>query len=186
MSLQGAADGCFYHVRTARAIVVEIALKIAGAIVLYIVGRWLIGLVGMLIPRALERQKIEPTAVRYIGSTINVALNKLPVIGILGYFGVETTSFAALIAALGIAIGAASGGSLSNVAVGVFILVLRPLKVGNYEPGGKVGDTVPAARPCVHANHYWLAHFDTSKAIRDTLVRVGNPVAEAYMRTRGA
>jgi small conductance mechanosensitive channel len=129
---------------TAKPIVIALALKVAGAIVLYIIGRWLIGLVGTLINKALERQKIEPTVVRYIGNTINVALNILLVIGILGYFGVETTSFAALIAALGIAIGAAWGGLLSNFAAGVFILVLRPFKVGDYVLAGEVEGTVRA------------------------------------------
>ena len=66
------------------------------------------------------------------------------VIGILGYFGFETTSFAALIAALGIAIGAAWGGLLSNFAAGAFILVLRPFKVGDYVLVGGVEGTVRA------------------------------------------
>jgi len=129
---------------SAKPIVIAMALKVVGAIVLYIVGRWLIGIVGSLINKALERQKIEPTVVRYIGNTINVVLNVLLVIGILGYFGVETTSFAALIAALGIAIGAAWGGLLSNFAAGVFILVLRPFKVGDYVLAGDVEGTVRA------------------------------------------
>ena len=77
-------------------------------------------------------------------NTITVALNILLVIGILGYFGVETTSFAALIAALGIAIGAAWGGLLSNFAAGAFILVLRPFKVGDYVLAGEVEGTVRA------------------------------------------
>ena len=129
---------------TAKPIVIAFAFKVAGAIILYIVGRWLIGLVGTLINKGLERQKIEPTVIRYIGNTISVALNILLVIGILGYFGVETTSFAALIAALGIAIGAAWGGLLSNFAAGVFILVLRPFKVGDYVLAGDVEGTVRA------------------------------------------
>ena len=82
--------------------------------------------------------------IRYIGNTISVALNVLLVIGILGYFGVETTSFAALIAALGIAIGAAWGGLLSNFAAGAFILVLRPFKVGDFVEAGDVTGTVRA------------------------------------------
>jgi len=129
---------------TARPVVIAFALKVAGAVVLYIIGRWLIGIVGSLITKALERQKVEPTVIRYIGNTINVALNVLLVIGILGYFGVETTSFAALIAALGIAIGAAWGGLLSNFAAGAFILVLRPFKVGDYVLAGEVEGTVRA------------------------------------------
>jgi small conductance mechanosensitive channel len=111
---------------TAKPALIAVGFKVVGAIVLYIVGRWLIGVAGTLIQKSLERQKVEPTVVRYIGNAIGVALNILLVIGILGYFGVETTSFAALIAALGIAIGAAWGGLLSNFAAGAFILVLRP------------------------------------------------------------
>ncbi|MFO1413672.1 MAG: mechanosensitive ion channel family protein [Burkholderiales bacterium] len=129
---------------TARPVVIAFALKVAGAVVLYIIGRWLIGIVGAVINKALERQKVEPTVIRYIGNTINVALNVLLVIGILGYFGVETTSFAALIAALGIAVGAAWGGLLSNFAAGAFILVLRPFKVGDYVLAGDVEGTVRA------------------------------------------
>jgi small conductance mechanosensitive channel len=132
----------FYE--TSKPIVFAFALKVLGAIVLYIVGRWLIGVVSSLVTRALERQKIEPTVIRYIGNTITVALNVLLVIGILGYFGVETTSFAALIAALGIAIGAAWGGLLSNFAAGAFILVLRPFKVGDFVEAGEVTGTVRA------------------------------------------
>jgi len=129
---------------TAKPIVVAVGLKVAGAIVIYIIGRWLIGVAGSLIQAALERQKIEPTVIRYIGNTIAVALNVLLVIGILGYFGVETTSFAALIAAIGIAIGAAWSGLLANFDAGAFILVLRPFKVGDYVLAGDVEGTVRA------------------------------------------
>jgi small conductance mechanosensitive channel len=123
---------------------IAMGLKVLGAIAIYIVGRWLIGVASSLITRALERQKVEPTIVRYNANVIGVALNILLVIGILGYFGVETTSFAALIAALGIAIGAAWGGLLSNFAAGAFILVLRPFKVGDYVLAGEVEGTVRA------------------------------------------
>ena len=129
---------------SAKPALVAIGLKVIGAIVIYIVGRWLIGIVGTLIQKALERQKVEPTVIRYIGNTIAVALNVLLVIGILGYFGVETTSFAALIAALGVAIGAAWSGLLANFAAGAFILVLRPFKVGDYVLAGDVEGTVRA------------------------------------------
>ena len=84
---------------SAKPALVAFGLKVAVAIVLYIVGRVLIGFAGTLIQKALERQKVEPTVIRYIGNAITVALNILLVVGILGYFGVETTSFAALIAA---------------------------------------------------------------------------------------
>ena len=129
---------------TSKPFIVATGLKILGAIVIYIVGRMLIGLIGTLITKAMERQKIEPTVIRYMANAVAVALNVMLVVGILGYFGVETTSFAALIAALGIAIGAAWGGLLSNFAAGAFILVLRPFKVGDYVLAGEVEGTVRA------------------------------------------
>ena len=102
----------------------------------------LIGFASSLVMKAMERQKVEPTVIRYIGSIITVALNIILVVAILGYFGVETTSFAALVAGLGIAVGAAWGGLLSNFAAGAFILVLRPFKVGDYVVAGEVEGTV--------------------------------------------
>jgi small conductance mechanosensitive channel len=129
---------------TAKPILVAFGLKVLGAIAVYIAGRWLIGLASSLIQKALERQKVEPTVIRYIGSVITVALNIILVVSILGYFGVETTSFAALVAGLGIAVGAAWGGLLSNFASGAFILVLRPFKVGDYVVAGEVEGTVRA------------------------------------------
>jgi small conductance mechanosensitive channel len=127
---------------TAGPMLIAFGLKLLGAIAAYIVGRMLIGFASNLVLRALERQKVEPTVIRYIGSIITVALNIILVVAILGYFGVETTSFAALVAGLGIAVGAAWGGLLSNFAAGVFILVLRPFKVGDYVLAGDVEGTV--------------------------------------------
>jgi small conductance mechanosensitive channel len=127
---------------TAGPMLIAFGLKLLGAIAAYIVGRMLIGFASNLVQRALERQKVEPTVIRYIGSIITVALNIILVVAILGYFGVETTSFAALVAGLGIAVGAAWGGLLSNFAAGVFILVLRPFKVGDYVLAGDVEGTV--------------------------------------------
>lgn len=117
-------------------------LKAIGAIAVWIVGRWLIGLAVRLVSAALTRQKVDPTLLRYIGNIISVALNIILVVAILGYFGVETTSFAALVAAMGIAIGAAWGGLLANFAAGAFLIVLRPFKVGDYVKAGGIEGTV--------------------------------------------
>ena len=100
------------------------------------------GFASNLVIRAMERQKVDATVIRYVGSLISVTLNIILVVAILGYFGVETTSFAALAAGLGIAVGAAWGGLLSNFAAGAFILVLRPFKVGDYVVAGEVEGTV--------------------------------------------
>jgi len=127
---------------TARPMLIAFGLKVVGAIAAYIIGRMLIGFASSIVVRVLERQRVEPTVIRYIASVITVALNIILVVAILGYFGVETTSFAALVAGLGVAIGAAWGGLLSNFAAGVFILVLRPFKVDDYVLAGEVEGTV--------------------------------------------
>src|SRR5215475_6010973 len=89
-------------------------LKVLGAIVAWIIGRYLIGLALRLIGAGLSRQEVDPTLQRYIGNVVNVALNIVLDVAILGYFGVETTSFAALIAGMGVAVGAAWAGLLAN------------------------------------------------------------------------
>jgi len=127
---------------SARPVLIAFGLKLLGAIVAYIVGRMLIRFASNLVTMALERQKVEPTVTRYVGSIIGVALNIILIVAILGYFGVETTSFAALVAGLGIAVGAAWGGLLSNFAAGAFILVLRPFKVDDFVMAGEVEGTV--------------------------------------------
>jgi small conductance mechanosensitive channel len=91
-------------------------MKILGAIALWIVGRWLIGFAIRVMQKVLTAREIDPTLQRYLGSIISVLLNIVLVIGILGFFGIETTSFAALLAAAGIAIGAAWSGLLANFA----------------------------------------------------------------------
>ena len=126
----------------AQPLLISFGLKLLGALAIFVVGRWLIRLVSSMLEKAMARQKIEATISRYVGNVVTVALNILLVIGILGFFGVETTSFAALIAALGIAIGAAWGGLLSNFAAGAFILILRPFKVGDYVLAGDVEGSV--------------------------------------------
>lgn len=120
--------------------VTGVGLQVLGAIVLYIIGRWLISFAVGLVQKGLSRQQIEPTLMRFIGNTISVILNITLVIAILGYFGVQTTSFAALLAGAGLAIGTAWGGLLSNFAAGIFLVVLRPFKVGDFiSAGGTIG-----------------------------------------------
>jgi small conductance mechanosensitive channel len=121
---------------------INVGVKILAAIVFWIIGRWLIGWVIRFLRSGLDRQKVDPTVGRYIGSTIAVLLNVLLVIGILGYFGIQTTTFAALMAAAGLAIGMAWSGLLANFAGGVFLIVLRPFKVGDFVSAGGVTGTV--------------------------------------------
>ncbi|ANA40430.1 MULTISPECIES: mechanosensitive ion channel family protein [Geobacter] len=120
----------------------EIGTKIIAAIIFWIVGRWLIHLVQRMLQQVLEKQKVDPSLMRYLGNFLGVALNIVLVVAILGYFGVQTTTFAALVAGVGIAVGAAWGGLLSNLAAGAFLLVLRPFKVGDFVTIGGITGTV--------------------------------------------
>jgi small conductance mechanosensitive channel len=118
----------------------ELAIKILAAIAFWIVGRWLIGRVVSVMQAAMSRNHVDPTLTKYLGSIVAVMLNIALVLGILGYFGIQTTSFAALLAGAGVAIGAAWSGMLGNFAAGAFMLVLRPFKVGDFiAAGGMVG-----------------------------------------------
>ena len=128
--------------QTVTAVLTAVGLKILGAIVLWMIGRWLIALALRLIDSALRKQKIDPTLIRYINSGVGALLNIVLVVAILGFFGVETTSFAALIAAAGVAIGMAWSGLLSNFAGGVFLVILQPFKVGDFVTVAGVTGTV--------------------------------------------
>lgn len=124
------------------AVLVALGIKVLEAIALWIVGRWLIGFSVRLIDRAMTRQKVDPTLIRYFNNTVAAVLNIVLVVAILGCFGIETTSFAALLAAAGVAIGMAWSGLLGNFAAGVFLIILQPFKVGDFVVAGGVMGTV--------------------------------------------
>jgi small conductance mechanosensitive channel len=128
--------------QTVTTIAIAFGLKIIGAIVVWVVGRYLIALAVRLVSNALEKQRVDPTVLRYLGTVVSVTLNIILVIAILGYFGVETTTFAALFAAAGVAIGLAWSGLLANFAAGAFMIILRPMKVGDFVTAGGVTGTV--------------------------------------------
>ncbi|VVE38724.1 mechanosensitive ion channel family protein [Pandoraea fibrosis] len=121
---------------------VPFGLKIAMAIVIWIVGGIVINVVARLVRAAMTRRAIDPTLVRYTESTLRIALRIALIISILSVCGIETTSFAALLAAAGIAIGAAWSGLLSNFASGIFLIVLRPFKTGDMISAGGVTGVV--------------------------------------------
>ena len=122
--------------------VTELAVKVLAAIAFWVIGRWLIGRVVSVMQAAMNRNAVDPTLTKYLGSIVAIALNIALVLGILGYFGIQTTSFAAMLAGAGVAIGAAWSGMLGNFAAGAFMLVLRPFKVGDFVSIGGITGTV--------------------------------------------
>lgn len=120
-------------------LVAAFALKVLGALVLWLIARRVIAFVARFVVRSLK-YPFDPTVAGYIGTAVTVLLNIGLLLGILGFFGVETTSFAALLAGVGIAVGAAWSGLLANLAAGVFLLVLRPFRTADFvQAGGVVG-----------------------------------------------
>src|SRR5580704_12944882 len=151
-------------VQSGWALTIALGIKVLEAIALWIVGRWLIGLALRMIGGAMAKQKIDPTVIRYIQNAVAALLNIILVISILGFFGVQTTSLAALIAAGGIAIGMAWSGLLSNFAAGVFLVILQPIKVGDFVNAGGVLGTV-------HEIGLFASSIDTLDNVRNI---VGN------------
>lgn len=123
-------------------LLVDGAVKIGAAILLYMIGRWLIGLAISMLQRLLTARNFDATLQRYLANILAVVLNILLVVAILGYFGLQTTSFAALLAGVGLAIGAAWSGLLGNFAAGAFLIIFRPYKVGDYVEAAGIQGTI--------------------------------------------
>jgi small conductance mechanosensitive channel len=131
-------------IQNASVTLIAVAWKVAGALVLWLAGRWLISFAIGLLNRALAGHNFDETLTRYVQTALRIVLNMALIVAILGFFGVETTTFAALLAAGGVAIGVAWGGLLANFAAGAFLVLLRPFKVGDAVTAGGVTGTVEA------------------------------------------
>lgn len=129
-------------INTGMETVVNLGLKAVGAIALWFIGRWVIGLIGRAIARALVHKAMDSTIKTWIGSIVTIGLTIFLVIAILNVFGIETTSLAALVAAAGLAVGAAWSGLLSNFAAGVFLILFKPFKMGDFITAAGVTGTV--------------------------------------------
>ncbi len=98
-------------------VIIPFLFKLAGAVALWFAGNWLIKLVLRLLKHSLINGRLDPTLISYLVNILGAVLRIILVVAILGFFGVQTASFAALLAGAGVAIGAAWSGMLSNVPV---------------------------------------------------------------------
>lgn len=115
-------------------------IKIIGAILILIVGRIAAGIIRRLVGRLLERMKADPSIISFVKSFVYILILVFTVVAALSKFGVETTSFVAILGAAGFAIGFAMQGSLSSFAAGVLILVFKPYRVGDFiDAAGTMG-----------------------------------------------
>lgn len=108
------------------------AMKVVGVFVVLFVAWIVAGWFGSLLVKGMRRARIDETLTRFTGRTIRWVILLLAVLGCLGMFGVNVTSFSVILGAAGLAIGLAFQGSLSNFAAGVMLLVFRPFKVTDF------------------------------------------------------
>ncbi|MCP4545164.1 MAG: mechanosensitive ion channel [bacterium] len=119
-------------------------IKILGAIIILIVGRMAASLIRKAVAKALKRSNLDDNLIRFFSKLTYIAVMAFAVLACLEKFGVETTSFVAVLGAAGFAIGFALQGSLSHFAAGVMLLVFKPFKTGDFVEVNGVGATVEA------------------------------------------
>jgi len=119
---------------------VDAGKSILLAALIYIVGRFVINLINRLIRQMLERKNVDATIQSFLKSFVSILLNVLLIITVVSALGINTTSFAALLASFGVAAGMALSGNLQNLAGGLIILLFKPFKVGDMiEAQGVLG-----------------------------------------------
>ena len=119
---------------------VEIAAKIAIALAIYFIGRWLIGRLVKVVNKICDKRGVEVSLQRFFNNMIKVVLYICLVLTIVGVLGIDTTSLIAMFASASLAIGMALSGTMQNFAGGVMILLLRPYRIGDYvEAQGQAG-----------------------------------------------
>ena len=109
--------------------------RIIGAVIIFVVGRFLISFIKKLVSKLLMKRHIDAGIQSFVKSLVNILLTILLIIAVIGKLGVETTSFAALLASAGVAVGMALSGNLQNFAGGLIVLLFRPFKVGQNANG---------------------------------------------------
>ena len=112
------------------------------ALLVFIVGRFLISMINKLVQRVLLKRNIYPSINTFVGSLLHIILMILLIVSVVGALGVQTASFAALLASAGVAIGMALSGNLSNFAGGLIILIFKPYKVGDFIEAQNLSGTV--------------------------------------------
>lgn len=121
---------------------IRFGLKVLVALVIYLIGAWLIKRVKGLLVKVFERRHTERTLATFISSLVSITLTVMLVLATIGTLGVDTTSFAALLTAGGMAIGMALSGTVQNFAGGIMLLIFRPFKAGDFISASGVSGTV--------------------------------------------
>lgn len=120
--------------------IITIAFKLVIALFIFLIGRWIIRRIRRVLLRVMEKREIDISLRAFLLSLVSISMFLFLIIIIIGILGIDTTSFVALFASAGLAIGMALSGTLQNFAGGVIILILKPFRVGDFvETQGQTG-----------------------------------------------
>ena len=113
-------------------LVIQYGIKLALALAIYIIGKWIVGIISNALQKNMNARNVDPTITKFVGSIAYYLMFAFVVIAALGQLGVQTASVVAIMGAAGLAVGFALQGTLSNFAAGVMMILLRPIKVGDF------------------------------------------------------
>lgn len=120
----------------------SLAVNLVAALAIFVVGRWVVKLLHSLSIKAMQRGKLDPLLVKFLGNILYALLMVFVVLAAISQVGIQTTSLIAVIGAAGLAVGLALQGSLANFAAGVLVIIFRPYKIGDYVEAGGVAGTI--------------------------------------------
>lgn len=120
--------------------VLNLSARVLIALAIFFIGRWIIRYLRKLLRRMMERRAVEASLKSFLLNLVSITLTLFLIIVIIGILGIDTTSFVAIFASAGLAIGMALSGTLQNFAGGVMILIFKPFRVGDFiEAQGQTG-----------------------------------------------
>jgi len=159
----------------------EYGLKIIGALIIFIVGKWIAKRLRGVVVKLMHKSNVDGTLVSFVQSIVYIMLMIVVILAALNALGVNTTSFAAILAAAGLAIGLALQGTLGNIGSGVLIISFRPFNVGDVVTIG--GETGTVAAISMFAT---ILHTPDNKVVTvpNTAVTSGNITNFSAQATR--
>ena len=140
---------------------VDFGLNLVKAIIIFYVGKMIVGLLVRGMRKVMRRQKIDTTLETFVSNLVRMVLMVIVVIAAIGALGIQTTSFIAIFGAAGLAVGLALQGSLSNFASGVLIVLFRPYRVGDFVEAAGISGAVVEVQ--ILTTRSWAASSPTTR-----------------------
>ncbi|MBB3143476.1 mechanosensitive ion channel family protein [Halomonas organivorans] len=117
-------------------------INLVAALAIFVVGRWIVKLLHGLSIKAMQRGRLDPLLIKFLGNILYALMMIFVVLAAISQIGIQTTSLIAVLGAAGLAVGLALQGSLANFAAGVLVIIFRPYKIGDYVEAGGTSGTI--------------------------------------------